>query len=83
MSYVYDYSKLLGRLREKQITQSELASKLGISETTLNFSLKNKRPFKQSEINQMCEILSIPLNSIEVFFLPNDFRYLKQDKNAS
>ncbi len=68
MNYTYDYSKLLGRLREKKITQSELAKKLGISETSLNFSLNNKRPFKQSEISQICDCLTIPDECIDTYF---------------
>ena len=46
----YDYSKLLGLMREKRITQTCLAKKVGISETSMNFSLNNKRDFKQEEI---------------------------------
>lgn len=68
MNYVYDYSKLLGRLREKKITQSELAGKLGISETSLNLSLNNKRPFKQSEISNICDCLAIPVDYIDSYF---------------
>lgn len=68
MKYVYDYSKLLGRLREMKLTQVDLANKLGISETSLNFSLNNKRPFRQSEISKTCDILSIPLESVDSYF---------------
>lgn len=64
----YDYSKLLGRLREKGFTQSELAAKIGLSECSLNFSLKNKRPFRQSEINKVCEVLSISSEDIVAYF---------------
>lgn len=32
----YDYSKLLGRMKEKSITQANLASYIGVSETTIN-----------------------------------------------
>ena len=32
----YDYSKLLGLMREKRITQTCLAKKVGISETSMN-----------------------------------------------
>lgn len=68
MNYVYDYSKLLGRLREKKITQSELAGRLGISDTSLNLSLNNKRPFKQSEISGICDCLAIPDECIDTYF---------------
>lgn len=65
---IYDYGKLLGRLREKGITQNELANRLGVSETTVNLSLGNKRAFKQDEIFKMCEILDIKLKDIEAYF---------------
>ena len=49
----YDYSKLLGRMKEKGYTQAALAAVLGISEVTLNLALNNNRDFRQSEINTM------------------------------
>ena len=58
----YDYGKLLGRMREKRITQ------VGISETSMNFSLNNKRDFKQEEILSVCEQLEIPLSRIPEYF---------------
>ena len=64
----YDYGKLLGRMREKSITQTYLAKKVGISETSMNFSLNNKRDFKQEEILSVCEQLEIPLSRIPEYF---------------
>lgn len=64
----YDYSKLLGRLREKGFTQSDLAQKIGLSECSLNFSLNNKRPFRQSEISKICEVLLISSDQIITYF---------------
>lgn len=68
MKYIYDYSKLLGRLREMGLTQSDLAGKIGISEASLNLKLKNKSPFKQCEISEISEVLSIPNAKIETYF---------------
>jgi transcriptional regulator with XRE-family HTH domain len=68
VNYVYDYSKLLGRLREKKITQSELAEKLGISETSLNHKLKSKTQFKQNEMLRVLEIVNIDIGSISSYF---------------
>lgn len=65
---IYDYSKLLGKIREKGFTQVSLAKELGVSETTLNFSLVNKRAFKQDEILKLCDILEIPLQSLDDYF---------------
>ena len=67
-SVLYDYSKLLGRIREKGFTKVTLAEAIGISETTLNLSLGNKRAFKQDEILKACEILGIPLESVNSYF---------------
>ena len=64
----YDFGKLLGRMREKRITQTYLAKKVGISETSMNFSLNNKRDFKQEEILSVCEQLEIPLSRIPEYF---------------
>lgn len=68
MSNVYDYSKLLGKLREKGLTQVDAAKALGISECSLNLTLNNKRPFRQSEILGLCTLLSLPSESIGSYF---------------
>lgn len=64
----YDYSKLLGKMKEKGFTQKSLAKQLGISETSLNFSLGNKRMFKQDEILNICSILDIPIKLVDDYF---------------
>ena len=64
----YDYSKLLGRMREKRFTQDALAEKIGISATSMNLSLNNKRDFRQEEILLICEQLDIPLSKIPDYF---------------
>lgn len=71
MSKVFDYSKLLGRIKEKKFTQVSLAGDIGMSETSLNHKLANKSPFKQSEMLMVCEALEIPIDNIgEYFFRP-------------
>ena len=42
---MYDYSKLLGRLRELGHTQADLADAIGIHFTTLTKKLKNTLQF--------------------------------------
>ena len=64
----YNYDKLLGRMREKRFTQEELALKIGISATSMNLSLNNKRDFKQDEMLAVCDCLSIPLSKIPEYF---------------
>lgn len=65
---IYDYSKLLGRMREKNVTQVSLAKGIGLSETSINFSLGNKRPFKQDEITSICAFLAITISDVEDYF---------------
>lgn len=64
----YDYNKLLGKMREKRVTQDALAAEIGISSTSMNLSLNNKRDFRQDEILSVCEVLDIPLSEIPRYF---------------
>lgn len=70
----YDYSKLLGKMREKHITQEQLAHSIGIAESTMSIKLKNKGQFSQDEMVLILNVLNIPLEHIAVyFFCPNTF----------
>lgn len=64
----YNYSKLLGRMKERGYTQEAFAKMLGISACSLNSSLNNKRDFKQDEMLKACEVLGIPTSQLPVFF---------------
>ena len=65
---IRDYSELLGRMRSRGFTQARLAKSIGISETSMNLALNNKREFKQSEIQQICLALEIPFEEIAKYF---------------
>lgn len=64
----YDYSKLLGRIRECGYTQESLAQVIKMSESTLNLKLNNKASFKQSEIKKISKVLGISENEIGIYF---------------
>ena len=68
----YDYRKLLGKMREQKVTQEVLAEKAGISATSMNLSLNNKRDFRQEEILVICESLDISLSDIPTYFFTKD-----------
>lgn len=68
----YDYRKLLGKMREQGVTQEVLAEKVGISATSMNLSLNNKRDFRQEEILIICESLGISLSDIPTYFFTKD-----------
>jgi transcriptional regulator with XRE-family HTH domain len=64
----YNYSKLLGRMKERGITQERLAAEIGVNETTLNQKLNNKYEFKGNEIDAICRVLDIPNDEIGAYF---------------
>lgn len=63
-----DYSKLLGRIREKGCTQESLAAKIGVSATTLNKKLRGHTSFTQKEIASICEVLDLSGEDISTYF---------------
>lgn len=63
----YDYSKLLGRMRELGKTQEDVAKAAGISPSTLNQKLNTAREFRQTEMKAICAFLDI--HDIDLYFL--------------
>lgn len=64
----FNYSKLLGRMKECGFTQEKLAKAIGISKYTLNTKLNNKFSFSQEEILAISKVLNIPVYEIGEFF---------------
>lgn len=64
----YDYSKLLGKIRECGFTQERLSREVGVSACSLNLTLNNKRNFRQDEIMKISEVLGISYGEIEAYF---------------
>lgn len=64
----YDYSKLLGKMKEKNITQDVLARLIGLQPPTLSQKLNNKAKFKQAEISKICDVLDIDATDIGLYF---------------
>ena len=67
----FDYSKLLGRIKERGYTQESLAMEVGMSVSTMSLKLNNRAFFSQKEIRNICELLDILVHQIgEYFFTP-------------
>lgn len=64
----FNYSKLLGRIREKSGSQFMFAKAMGISEKSISQKLNNKLAWKQTEILKACEILEISNREIHLYF---------------
>lgn len=65
----FDYSKLLGAMREKGVTQADVAKIAGMSETSLRSKLKNRTEFRDREILLIKSFLDLP-NYEDYFFVP-------------
>jgi transcriptional regulator with XRE-family HTH domain len=64
----FDYSKLLGRIREYGYTQKTLANAIGMSVSQLNQCLKSRANFKHKMILAICRVLDIQIAEIGAFF---------------
>lgn len=63
-----NYSKLLGKIRELGLTQKLVASRIHMTESHFSRKLSGEFAFKQSEIQQLCELLQIPGEQIGAYF---------------
>ena len=67
----FDYSKLLGRIKERGYTQESLSLAVGMAVSTMSLKLNNRAFFSQKEIRNICELLGILIHQIgEYFFTP-------------
>ena len=64
----FNYSKLLGRIRECGLTQAQLANSIGINKGTMSAKLNGKFTFTTIEILGISEKLNIPRNEIGDYF---------------
>ena len=64
----YNYSKLLGRMKECSITQEQLAKALNKDVSTLSAKFNNKSQFKAEEMDAICKALDIPNEEIGAYF---------------
>lgn len=71
---IYDYSKLLGRIKEKYSTRENLVKEITISSTSLNLRLNNKLKFDQQDIKELCIALDIEEDEIPDYFFKEKVR---------
>lgn len=65
---MFDYSRLRGKIAEKNMTQETLSNKLKIAKSTLNLKINNKIAFSQEDIVSISAILEIPKEEIGPYF---------------
>lgn len=65
---VFDYSKLLGRIKECGFTQEMLAEEIGITKATMSLKLNNKAFFTQPDIQKIRMVLCIEQAEVGLYF---------------
>lgn len=68
----FNYSKLLGRMRERGYTQEKVAAEIKINKATLNVKLNNRNSFHQEEILAICRVLDIHRCEIGDYFFATE-----------
>lgn len=64
----FNYSALNGKIVEKFGSQYAFSYAMGLSERSLSLKLNAKVGWKQTEIVKACELLSIPLEELQIYF---------------
>lgn len=68
----FDFSKLKGLIREKKLTQEEMAEKIDVAYSTFNLKINGISYFSQEEIYKISNYLEIPKEKIcDYFFTTN------------
>lgn len=64
----FNHWKLRGLLREKGMTQNQLADGIGINKSSLSQKLNNVANFTAPEIFNICEFMEIKEDEIKTYF---------------
>lgn len=64
----YNYSKLLGRIKERGLTQEQLAKLIRKNKSTVSAKLNGQFAFTTVEIDDICRVLDISNNEIGDYF---------------
>lgn len=65
---MYNYSKLLGKIKENGFTLEILAQNIGLNVSTLSKKLNNKSEFHQREIRNISNLLGIDMKDVGEYF---------------
>ena len=65
---MFDYSKLLGLMTEKNYTQKNLCKVIDMSENTFTNKIKGRSNFASDEIVKICNVLGISTKSVGAYF---------------
>lgn len=64
----FDFSKLIGKIKEKYKNRDDFAKIIGLSSNSLSKKLNNKVPFTSPEIYKIVEVLDVDVKDIAIYF---------------
>lgn len=64
----FDFSKLKGLIREKKLTQEDMAKEIDVAYSTFNLKINGNAYFSQDEIYRISNFLKIPKEKIYDYF---------------
>lgn len=65
-------SKLKGLMREKNITQADIAKCIGVAQATACQKLNNSRPMYVDEAEKICDLLGIETGDFGTYFFAHE-----------
>lgn len=65
---MFNQKLLKAKIIAQGFTRAEMAKKIGISLTTLNYKLNGRQEFKLSEVKKICTILNLNKTEREKIF---------------
>lgn len=79
----YDYSKLLGRIKEFFGGQRNFADAMELSENTISKKLSGKTHWKDKEISKALYLLDISLEDVHKYFFKSKVQMFEQTKEPA
>lgn len=76
--FIYDYSKLRGKIKEIFGTQTAFAAEIPMNEATLSNKLNNNVEFTQKEMNRTCDLFNEPYSMIPTYFFNRKVQEIEQ-----
>ena len=62
------YSKLRGLIKEKGLSESDLAKEINLSSSSLSYRLNGKVDWTVPEVRAICDVLQIDKSEIHKYF---------------
>lgn len=76
---IFDYSKLIGKIKEKYPKRTEFAKLIPLSANSLSKKLNNKVSFTSVEIYRIMEILEIDGKELRIYFYTPKVEKIQQN----